>query len=84
MAENEHRELEALISLLEDPDKLQADHMALAGSLTDPAVPIIIGGSQAGRIRLPDSALCHVGTSMGELEAMVKGLQVGAEVKRAS
>ena len=65
------------VSVIQDDTRLQNELVGLANALVSPPVPIIIGGSQAGRIHLPDSALCHVGSSMGELEAMVKGLRVG-------
>lgn len=72
------------VSVIQDPAKLQTDLVGLAGAIGEPSVPIIIGGSQAGSILLPDSTLCHVASSMGELEAMVKGLQVGARARQAS
>ena len=64
------------LSVIADPDSLQQELVGLAAALEEPPVPIIIGGSQAGRISLPDRALFHIGSSMGELEAMVKGLMV--------
>lgn len=40
------------------------------------SVPIILGGDHAGSLQLPDAPLLHVGSSMAELEAMIKGLRV--------
>ena len=64
------------VSVVEDLAKLQSEMMGLARSLASASVPIIIGGSQAERIVLPDVPMFHVGTSMAELEAMVKGLRL--------
>ena len=72
------------VSVIENPVQLQQELLSLAAALRQPAVPIIIGGSQADQLDLPDSAFCHVGSSMGELEAMVKGLRVGASAQKAS
>lgn len=66
------------ISVLAEPEQLQKELHSLAAALSDPTIPIIIGGSQTGRLSLPDRAPFHIGSSMGELEAMVKGLRVGA------
>lgn len=71
-------------SAIQEPDRLQNGLISLADALVDPPVPIIIGGSQADSIVLPDRVLCHVGSSMGELEAMVKGLLAGAGTQPAA
>ncbi len=68
---------------MNDPSTLQSELANLAKALSDPPVPVIIGGSQADRLILPDSALFHVGSSMGELEAMVKGLLIGTAAQQA-
>lgn len=72
------------VSVIENPVQLQQDLLGLAAVLRQAAVPIIVGGSQASLLDLPDSNLSHVGSSMRELEAMVKGLRVGASVQRVS
>ena len=72
------------LSVVENPEQLQKDLISRSESLGEPSVPIIIGGSQSDLVALPDSSLYHVGTSMGELEAMVKGLQLRTAVKKAS
>ena len=72
------------VSVIENPVQLQKELLGLAAALRNPAVPIIIGGSQANLLELPDSALSHIGSSMSELEAMVKGLRVGASAQPAS
>lgn len=64
------------VSVLDDPDQLQQELSSLASLLEEASIPIIVGGSQSDRLALPDTNLCHVGTSMGELEAMIKGLQL--------
>ena len=66
------------VSVVENPLELQEELLGLATALRKPAVPFIIGGSKAHLLELPDSALSHVGSSMSELEAMVKGLRGGA------
>lgn len=71
------------VSAIEDPTKLQNELVGLASALeAERSVPIIIGGSQASQLELPDSAFFHVGSSMGELEAMVKGFKIAAEAQR--
>jgi excisionase family DNA binding protein len=67
------------VSFLSDPAQLQHELQTLARQLSSNRVSIVIGGSQSAALRLPDSTFCHIGTSMRELEAMVKGLMVGAE-----
>ena len=62
------------VSVCHEPEKLQQELSALAQELTESSTPVIVGGSQSDQIALPDTALCHVGNSMGELEAMVKGV----------
>lgn len=71
------------VSVIENPVQLQQDLLGLAAVLRQAAVPIIVGGSQASLLDLPDSNLSHVGSSMRELEAMVKGLRVGAKTQEA-
>lgn len=65
------------VSFIADLTQLQKELAGLADELADPPVPIIVGGTQSELIRFADSTRCHVGTSMRELEAMVKGLLVG-------
>lgn len=67
------------VSLLVSPQQLQKELQALARQVSSVHVSIIIGGSQSHLLHLPDNPFCHIGTSMSELEAMVKGLLVGAE-----
>ena len=66
------------VSVVQDAAQLQEEIASLAGALAEPAIPTIVGGSQAGHLTLPDTALCHVGTTMAELEAMVKGLLIAS------
>ena len=68
------------ISLIRNQAQLQKELDNLARATAEPAVPIIVGGSQSEKIHLPEGHLCHIGTSMRELEAMVKGLLVGVDV----
>ena len=68
------------ISVAAEPEQLREDLSGLAEELNKVSIPIIVGGSQSNGIALPDTSLCHVGTSMGELEAMVKGLKLAARL----
>jgi methanogenic corrinoid protein MtbC1 len=72
------------VSVVPNSVLLQQELLALAAAMRKPGVPIIIGGSQAHLLALPDSALSHVGSSMSELEAMVKGLRVGTTAQQSS
>jgi len=62
------------VSVVENHSQLQLELANLSKALSDPPVSVIVGGSRADEIRLPDTPYCHIGESMGELEAMVKGL----------
>ncbi len=64
------------VSVVQDREQLQQELASLSAALSEPRVPIIVGGSESGSLHLPDTAFCHTGSSMGELEAMVKGLRV--------
>ena len=68
------------ISVAAEPEQLQKELSSLAAELNRDSIPIIIGGSRSKGLALPDTSLCHVGTSMGELEAMVKGLRLAAQL----
>ena len=66
------------VTSIEDRDALQVQLAELVRSLEDRGLPLVIGGQKADRLGLPDVPHLHVGTSMGELEALVKGLRLGA------
>lgn len=68
------------ISVLVDAEGLQSEISSLAADLSSDSIPIVVGGSQAATLRMPDTALCHVGTSMAELEALIKGLKLAAHL----
>lgn len=59
-------------------DGLRIDLMNLASTLQAAGVPIIVGGIRARDLSLPDHPSIHIGRSMAELEAMVKGLRIAA------
>lgn len=59
-------------------EELQPDLMSLASTLRAHRVPIIVGGNRAQKLALPDHPSIHIGHSMSELEAMVKGLKAAA------
>ena len=66
------------ISVLVESDRLQAEISSLAAELASDSIPIVVGGTRAAKLSLPDTALCHVGTSMAELEALIKGFKLAA------
>ena len=66
------------VTSIEDREKLQAQLVELVEALEDKGLPLVIGGQKADQLGLPDVPHLHVGTTMGELEALVKGLRLGA------
>ena len=66
------------VTSIEDRDALQAQLIVLVEALEDRGLPLVIGGQKADLLGLPDVPHLHVGTTMGELEALVKGLRLGA------
>ena len=71
------------VTAIEEPEKLQGQLSELVHSLGKRSLPLVIGGQKAVRLELPDVPYVHVGTSMGELEALVKGLRLGAAESEA-
>jgi len=66
------------VTAIEDREKLQAQLVEFVEALEDKGLPLVIGGQKADQLGLPDVPHLHVGTTMGELEALVKGLRLGA------
>ena len=66
------------VTSIEDREKLQAQLVELVEALEDKGLPLVIGGQKGDQLGLPDVPHLHVGTTMGELEALVKGLRLGA------
>ena len=66
------------VTAIEDRESLQEQLVELVEALEDKGLPLVVGGQKADRLGLPDVPHLHVGTSMGELEALVKGLRLGA------
>ncbi len=50
----------------------------LRSALAAREMPLVVGGSAAGRLGLVSDELTYVGSSMAELEALVLGLRLGA------
>ena len=66
------------VTSIEDRKKLQGQLVELVERIGDKGLPLVIGGQKADQLGLPDVPHLHVGTTMGELEALVKGLRLGA------
>jgi methanogenic corrinoid protein MtbC1 len=64
------------VSVVASPETFQRELRNLIAALRSSAVSIIIGGSATGAMLLPDEPYLHLGSTMAELEAMVKGLRV--------
>lgn len=62
---------------------LKSELTSLASTLHASGVPLIVGGNRARDLALPEHPAIHVGNSMSELEAMVKGLRIGASLPTA-
>jgi excisionase family DNA binding protein len=66
------------VSVAPDPARLRREVVALAGRAREIGAVVVIGGTQAGRLRLPRIDGVHVGGSMAELRALVRGLRNAA------
>ena len=66
------------VTSIEDRKKLQGQLVELVERIGDKGLPLVIGGQKADQLGLPDVPHLHVGTTLGELEALVKGLRLGA------
>lgn len=66
------------VTSIEDRKNLQGQLVELVERIGDKGLPLVIGGQKADQLGLPDVPHLHVGATMGELEALVKGLRLGA------
>lgn len=66
------------VTSIEDREELREELVELVERLGDKGLPLVIGGQKADELGLPDVPHLHVGTTMGELEALVKGLRLKA------
>jgi excisionase family DNA binding protein len=64
------------VSVAADPDQLRAEILGLLAALERRGTPLVVGGSQARRLKLPKIDLLYVGGSMVELEALVQGMRL--------
>lgn len=64
------------VSFVEAPERIRTDILGLLEALAERGTPLVVGGSQAKKLRLPKSDLLYVGGSMAELEALVKGMKL--------
>ena len=69
------------VSMIDDLEDLRSSIDSLLAGLEADGVPLIIGGSKAGELMLAEHPLLHVGESMRELEALVKGFRAAIESK---
>jgi excisionase family DNA binding protein len=66
------------VTAVENPELLQEQLSEMVESLAEKGLPLVVGGQKTDLLHLPDVPHLHVGSSMGELEALVKGLRLGA------
>jgi excisionase family DNA binding protein len=64
------------VSFVEAPDRIREGTLGLLAALAEGGTPLVVGGTQAKKLRLPKSDLLYVGGSMAELEALVKGMKL--------
>ena len=64
------------VSFVADADRIRDDILGLLSALAERGSPLVVGGTQAKKLRLPKSDLLYVGGSMAELEALVKGMKL--------
>ncbi len=64
------------VSVAEEPEKLAREVESWAADLEERRVPLLVGGRAIARLRLRSSDFLYVGSSMVELEAMVRGLRL--------
>ncbi len=72
------------VSFVVAPDQLRDDILGLLPALAERGAPLVVGGSQAKKLRLPKSDLLYVGGSMAELEALVKGMKLAPSTRAVS
>jgi excisionase family DNA binding protein len=72
------------VSFIAAPDQLREAILVLLTALAERGAPLVIGGRQAKKLRLPKSGLLYVGGSMAELEALVRGMKLPASTRAVS
>ena len=71
------------VSFVATPDRLREDTLGLLSVLAERGTPLVVGGAQSRKLRLPKSDLLYVGGSMAELEALVKGMRLAPRAASA-
>lgn len=66
------------VSHAESAERLSREVRRLTAELETRRIPLAVGGSQVEALDLPQSELVYVGSSMIELEALVRGLRLAA------
>lgn len=66
------------VSVVESADGLSRQIRELQEATARRSVPLVIGGSRLAELDLPRSDLVYAGSSMAELEALVRGLRLAA------
>ena len=64
------------VSTTEDPHRLRAEILRLLPALASRGAPLVVGGARSKALRLPDHDFLYVGSSMAELEALVRGMRL--------
>lgn len=72
------------VSFVAAPDQLRDDILGLLPALAERGTPLVVGGSQAKKLRLPKSDLLYGGSSMAEFEALVKGMRLAPSTRAVS
>jgi excisionase family DNA binding protein len=72
------------VSFVAAADRVRDDILGLLAALVERGTPLVIGGTRAKKLGLPKSDLLYVGSSMAELEALVKGMKLAASTQAVS
>jgi excisionase family DNA binding protein len=72
------------VSFAADPDQIRDDILGLLPALSERGTALVVGGTQAKKLRLPKNDLLYVGGSMAELEALVKGMKLAPSTQAVS
>jgi excisionase family DNA binding protein len=69
------------VSFVAAPDRIRDEILSLLSALAERGSPLVVGGTQAKKLDLPKKDLLYVGSSMAELEALVKGMKLAVSTQ---